>query len=687
MFTLQGYSCNVFIIQTPCFLRLAHTCAHLRTLALFVAIFTIFTHAANAQQPDLEPVDWETESTVNPNTSNKCELAYGVSVQSSAIVHLSNGQILAEIVISSLQPYTGPMRLNTPQATYMALVEISNGGSTRRYQWTGLVQDDVISFEINNPCAEENLVIHTSMTGCDPLDMVSVSPQFLEDYSNWTSNVEQGNDGGNLISFLNSLTYLTDAQRWSFFQRTAMDCDLLDVDEVYGLIPDSKETYLSECDCQSVLMSKEVSDLSVPFTGFGQVTTSTNPYHNGGGVGEFRYYYTDIEGGASKNHNLEIMDWRGSQTAMRDYARSDSTRRSTITLLLACLLGEQTPGDPPCECTKRVDVRYDYRADLRLAAEDWRPKGRYRLGGATLLDAAWVGFQEQGGDFVLQDISVQGDALDFEVDFNSDWGDAIGSLIGNLAAIALVVTDTSTANIQGVPFALQAGQDIGTLINEDRLIFSGTSGERNLEHTLNPNGSFEVTLNPNKRMHVSLYSADYQRVRGRHSYHVLTHVQAGHMLSAYLPSSDRETEEGCCTQHGFAYVSKQLGPASSPSGLYRGLALAHATQTGFTGSEISRILTNDAGGLSRDNSRDGLDYCNDVFVESLILKNRNTVSFSLFDQLGRTVYSFNRFESPNFSLIEDGSYFLSKIESGGEIITSKPIVISGGISLTSLSFE
>ncbi len=595
----------------------------------------------------------------NPNAPSECESEQlPMLIRTTAIV-MSNGTMVIEAHITSNEPYLDPLYVQTPSRTSeMTLISTTAGGSSRIYQWTGALPESSYSIICWNPCGDLDLfAIGGGQIGCTSTDLVEVThPNFLDDLQAWE---EQGESRPNLIIFLNSLNYLTDAERWAFFQATAMDCQPIEPSDYGSLIPPTYGTHLSDCDCESVVMLKRVSALKVSQTGDSPVEVETDDYNNGGGTGEFRHDWDDIEGGASKDHLLQIADWRGSRSTDRNFSRGDGVqgrRTSTITLKLFCIAGQGQPGDAICACSKPVEIYYAYVSDMEVTASDRIGKGKKRYGSAVGMDMAYLSLQRGSEDPGILDMSVSGDAREFEINVNPAWGNAIGSLIGNIAAIGLILTDSTVGNAQGVPFATDAGDDIATLINTNRLTFTGSSGTSWVPND-DLNGFEKTRLSSDELLRIQLGSIDYLEVSGRWTYHSRVQVEAGHALSVYLPCSDEFTESGCCSQHGFAYISKQLRKDPASPDAFMNKVREDLILSNFSGNDLNDVA--EAGSRVRDNNRPGSDFCNDVIVENLILK--SSAWNNVVDAQGRIIMTSDK--SFNVSDIDtstwsDGLYFL-----------------------------
>ena len=127
-------------------------------------------------------------------------------------------------------------------------------------------------------------------------------------------------------------------------------------------------------------------------------------------------------------------------------------------------------------------------------------------------------------------------------------------------------------------------------------------------------------------------SFDALTVEGHRTYHCRVRLAAKHFLSVHVPSNDPSTEAGCCSQHGFGYISKTLaGEANVDPGEIEDFVLDELELAGFP--DNLGIAETDV--IPRDNLTD--PECNEVIIEDLRLDWQEAASFRVTDVRGVVV--------------------------------------------------
>ena len=640
-------------------------------LARLFATGLVLSCITFAQRADAQREPWIIEEdldslTLTPDTIKLAGELFGPylterchdetpSVVRVSVVQLSNGTTRVEAVVSGVSAITPGVYLDNDRTIAMSHV----GGG--RYLWTGTLPEGQYRLTVYDPCTSAWLVLTTGDNSCDPDDVVGVTEQFLRDYVAWARSENRPA----FISFLNGLAYLTPTQRWELFQRTAMDCDAVGFTLIDGFIPTTHDTYLSECDCQSVLIAKAVSAERVRIFDESPVDTSETSFTNNGKKGEFRYSYLEVEGGASKQHMVQITDRKGGDSE-KDYPRGDSLRHSTILATLMCNFGEVSPEDPPCYCQKRVDASYMYQGHYELHVDD-RKASREKWGSAFVAEGAYFAVQHDDGPFAVQDILLESGARTWGRSVNGDWWSNAIAFFGAVAGAGLVITDSTATTVNQQDAVASVTIALDNWVQTNFAIWTGGIGVTSQAYGID--STYRTYLYPNEPVSFRIGSWDAIRVTGKRSYNSRAEVHSAHALSLYVHSNNEDIgDEGCCSQHGGAYISKTLDFAVSRAQVEAPVRSFFVAR-GWPVADFPAGMP-EANGFRRDNSRD--PGCNDVVVQALRLSEPPTV-IEVFDLMGRTLLATSPTEAQSaFGALPDGVYLLR----GGA--AAELITVTGG---------
>jgi len=624
-----------------------------------------------AQNPDsIAPVghiyDYEVEGSGGPWVIDSC---ISPVIESISTVILENGDVVVEIIFSDENPIpSGDIIVSG-----FKLTETFYQNSTNSFVWSGTppTEEDVINFIYVDPCTDSYYEGSVS-TDCNRYGTTSgISLQFFTDYQNWRANPENMP----LHEFLNSLSYLTPIQRWSFYQSTILDCDPIEV--VTEIIPDGAGPNSGLCNCDLISLDWVMSPGSAPALGNanpsvdGEVS-SINEYERVNESGANRYtYYHEIGAGATKHASLRYKDLYG-DGVMRNrtfgYATDSGNPRRTRSLItLQCMNGEGFP--EACGCSKPIEIQYEYGASLYTRAE-LRPSlfGRKKASGAATIDMATMSYTFEGQDEVLLNASNYSQAAECEMEINDEFIENYYEAMIAWVTLGLVASDSTQSITQnGDTLITAAGNSLAELWNTD---FNISTPCEAFSESHGFTGNVNLEIEPNKTLELTMRSTEHLEVWGRRSHDSKSQVTSAHTIAYYITSQEGNTPDWCCSDHAGSYIATSLEDDFPQESLH---------------DAVAGLFSSNAGGLPnldsfsdygvRVKSNQSNDDCADIIIQSLVLHNGPAVKKQVIAVSGKTILDIEPNQSVQSYNLPDGAYYLLHLSETGSILDTRPLQV------------
>ena len=645
--------------------------------ALFVLAFMLFCTTqpeATAQRPPYISIE-DYVLTVDSFPEESCR---SPRIQDIAFVHLENGQVLVEVHFDPAYPLPSALtdpydRVSLTGAKFGLTGTVAGGvGNVYTFQPDLLPASEEVKITYYDTCSSQWLQSGPYSVGCHPgIGGTIVDEQFQQDYQEFllnNTNYEQ-----RIHHWLNTLSYLTPIQRWSFYQQTYADCKKVSLDDFSFFIPDTYAIDDLPCRCSVVSFRKTLTpgEIAVDLGDsdiFGVTLideTGTNYSGKFWDRFDFAAGPAKVVGGILAGHAnwLASNEQYYSRTIGSDNAPIRELRTSVA---LVCRNGEALPAR--CDCERQLRVEYLYRASLETAVDvNFSTLGQ-SYANASVSDWAVVSHRTGVEPEVAEEAGIFSLASACNQAINPEFATLFTNFIGSLVGLNLRMTDSARVRHNDSVAIASGGQTLASLVT------SGLSvGEPcNPQTAVNQiTGAFELTLEPNEIQTVLLRSGDAVQVAGHRNYDAAAVSRSGYRVAMYLPSKElSDTPHWCCSHHMGFFISDSYHGAIPESELRSAIEF-FLTDYGFDALSV----TTDVGSVSRPNSL--FDFCR-ITIEALHLDpSANPLTF-VHDLSGRVVGHCQLHESLTNLDLPDGLYVQTSINSDGSITMVKKFVVMNG---------
>lgn len=609
---------------------------------------------------------YETESGLEVEEFLGCE---SPRIEHVATVLLDNRTIIVEVTFNSNYPSPSAnsfprnqVTLNggkfpitkTPESDgrYVFVITENFATSIQFRFWDNCVDDEITEEAINPTCGSGSGLL--------------VSDRFQSD---WLAFLGVANQQTPIHTWLNGLTYLTKAQRWSFFQEVYGNCTPVTTWQYQEFISDIYAMSSATCSCSAVRIRRYITPGDIPRRGPAEANApfSFNEVRFGPTRGSYRF---DYGAGPAKHTGSHVYgDNTGSFGSNELYyersigGESGSIRTLRTSIVLACRDGEALPAS--CGCSRKVKVNYAYEAQLRTEVDAKATLFGKSEAQATVDDWAVVSFQEDTGPETAAGVSIMSLASSCEKSINPDFVNKFATFIGSLVNLNLKSTDSTIMSQQGQRIATSVG-NLGSLITTSPIV--GDACENRIVYNSIPDGAFTLELEPNIPHYVYVRSADRLVTSGKKRYEALAESSSGYRLSFFLaPTDDADTPEWCCSDFMGAYITDSYISDESEQSL-RDVVEFYMDSRGLT-----LDANMDAGSASRRSSN---PFCM-VRIDALKLGDKVVASRTLFDIHGRVVKQLESWDYVDQMGLADGVYFLANRNKYDVLIGTDKVVVNG----------
>jgi len=642
-----------------------------------------------AQGPDspveipnhLEGIDgWITEVEVLQDDSCSAQIF------DIAIARMEGNLVQVEVILDTewgldlaAQPHPyNRLYVSVPGRTNPLPVSVNSDG---RYVFiVSIDESESFTFSAYDPCINMYDTIGTQSAGCGsyvPFDSI-----FQQEFIAYTDS----SGGVSIHDWLNGLDYLSNTQRWAFYQNVYADCAEIPFDNLLPtMLSGSYTEPTQECSCSVVRFTRNIVPGSAPRFGNGAIGIErTQDY---GVQNNNAYYYESYGGGASKsvwsyadasgngNNPFTLRKGTGQTNAL--------TRRAELSVGIVCFdgLGQIDR----CGCSRDLKVFYEYRADLMTNTELLFSFSGEKESQAMATDyggfAATVG---NDGDTEVINFSINTIASACKKEPNEVFYSALGSLIGGITAFNWVTpqatggTQIDSARIvqQQNQLSSNLGANLGTLLSTSPTI--ATPCQRVTE-TNEVIGTKTFQLTPNEFVKLEIRSGELTQVGGNRSYYSRALITSGFAIATFINSKDSFPEpDWCCTQTGGSWLAGSFITDYSDAKLLENITSWHGTLPYNHGAASSGV-----GSYVADT--EGPFGCANVEIENLVFKELEKVSrYYVHDISGRVISEVASRPGLLKLSLRDGFYIISSLSRDGALLkTEKVMSINGRLQLVS----